>query len=194
MSYRDASIDQFVSGIASTDLTPAGGTAAAVVAAIGTGVCEMVCIHAAQDREGSNREDIVEIRRGLEHERRRFFELAQRDAGVVEDMYGSSSAKPEKGAGDRLVGVPLTMGEHCVAVLEYGRDTVEVTDQDVVADALTGMCLVHGALTACVHTVRWNLHDPTGISQPDVIEERIQSAEAKGDDLFRQAKSVFETV
>lgn len=45
MSYRELPINQFLADIASKNVTPAGGSGAAVVGAVGASLCEMVCIH-----------------------------------------------------------------------------------------------------------------------------------------------------
>lgn len=48
MDHVDRPVDRFLAAVASENLTPAGGTAAAVVGATGAALCEMVCIHSIE--------------------------------------------------------------------------------------------------------------------------------------------------
>jgi formiminotetrahydrofolate cyclodeaminase len=68
-------IDRFLDGIASENVTPAGGTATAVVGAIGVSLCEMVCIHA--DADGDATADLTDVRDDLRRQRGHLLDLAE---------------------------------------------------------------------------------------------------------------------
>jgi len=87
MDYRTPTVDGFLARIASENVTPAGGTASAVVGAIGTSLCEMVCIHTVEhDKYASVASDMADIRDELRRKREHLFNLAERDATVVDEL------------------------------------------------------------------------------------------------------------
>lgn len=93
MDYDTRPVGSFLEDIASAALTPAGGTAGAVVGAIGTACCEMVCRHLEAAGAGTGG-SLAEKRRTLETPRTELLALAAADAEVVEERF----AAPTDGA------------------------------------------------------------------------------------------------
>lgn len=172
MHYGSQSIDGFLSAVASSNVTPAGGTAAAVVGATGAALCEMVCIHtdAALNDAGDD----------LRRQRRRLLTLADADADAVADLLETGSETETK----RAVGVPLAIAEGCLVVVDHAPTVVERGNPHAVPDAVTGVYLARGALQGCLHTVRTNL---TTVDDPAFVEEmtdRAAGVEASADHAF----------
>ena len=82
-SYRTQPIDEFLSGIASRRVTPAGGSASAVSGAIGASLCEMVCLHTVEKAgDDAVSQELVEAGETLRTQRDGLLTLADADAAV----------------------------------------------------------------------------------------------------------------
>ena len=84
MTVADRTIGEFLNDIASENVTPAGGTAAAIGGATGAALCETVCIHTIErDGPADGKTELAEIRTDLGTQRAHLLDLAERDAEVV---------------------------------------------------------------------------------------------------------------
>jgi len=178
MDYEAQPLGELLSGIASTAVTPAGGTAGAVVGAIGTALCEMVCIH-LEAADAAPDADLAARREELEDRRARLLILAEADAEVVDELFASAGGDPS--TVKRSVGVPLSLAETCLEVLETATTVTGAADRPVVADAATGSYFVHAALRSALFTVRSNLEH---VDEPSFVEEserRAADLEASAD-------------
>lgn len=118
MNGGDQSLDEFLSSIASERVTPAGGSATAVVGAIGAALCEMVCIHTVENNEDEAvAPDLAAVRDRLRRERSNLLGLAETDAQVVADLFPASDGGLDQTALKQSIGVPLTIAEACLNVL-----------------------------------------------------------------------------
>jgi len=189
MSYEDQTINEFLDGVASRKVTPAGGTAAALVGAIGTALCEMVCLHTiGKDGYADVGAEMTDILDDLGTQRGFLLELADRDADVVDELLATSPDEPDRVvAQKRATGVPLAIAEACVPIIEHATVLVEKGNRNAVPDAGTGSFLVYGSLQASVFTVRSNLDR---ISDPSFVEEM----ETRATELERSAGIEFERV
>ncbi|MFB6184337.1 MAG: cyclodeaminase/cyclohydrolase family protein [Haloarculaceae archaeon] len=184
MIYREQSIDDFLDAVAGRRVTPAGGSATAVVGATGASLCEMVCTHTIEydDHEET---DLSEVREELHTLRTRLLDLADRDAEAVDALLAASD-DDLPAAEKRATGVPLTIAEACLTVLE---DAVVVTARgtpNAVPDAGTGAYLARGALDASLFTVRYNTSDIDDPSFVADMEERTDAVETAATDAFEQ--------
>ncbi|MFC4360573.1 cyclodeaminase/cyclohydrolase family protein [Halobium salinum] len=189
MSYGDESIDDFLDSVASQKVTPAGGTAGALVGAIGTALCEMVCIHTVGgDEHGDGADELAEVRKDLQSQREFLLELSNRDAEVVDDLFGANRDETDRSVTmKRATGVPLTIAEACLSVLEQAAVVTEKGNRNAAPDAGTGSFFVHSALRASVFTVRTNLNH---LSDPAFTEQM----ETQAADIERSADIAFERV
>jgi formiminotetrahydrofolate cyclodeaminase len=178
MEYGTRPIGAFLDDTASARLTPAGGTAAAVVGAIGTACCEMVCIH-LEAAEVETNVDLAELRGAFETRRTDLLALAAADAEVVADLFSA----PRDGAGPetvkRSVDVPLSVADACLRTIEGAATVTGVSDRPVVADAATGAHLASGALEAALRTARVNVaevDDGAFVADPGRGATTVQTA------------------
>lgn len=178
MDYEAQPLGELLSGIASAAVTPAGGTAGAVVGAIGTALCEMVCIHLGA-ADAAPDADLAARREELEDRRARMLILAEADAEVVDELFASGGE--DSSTARRSVGVPLSLAETCLEVLETATAVTDASDRPVVADAATGSYFVHAALRSALFTVRSNLEHVDEPSFAEESERRAADLEASAD-------------
>ena len=162
-------------------MTPAGGTVVAIAGAMSAALCEMACIHTIDARsDAADADDAVEaitdLRADLAGQRRRLLALAEQDATLVDELFGSGSDAASDGdhvAGDssddttpvsdsdrlakRAAGIPLATAEAALAVLEDAAVVIERGRESVAADARAGAYLADAAVQASLATVRTNM-------------------------------------
>ncbi len=177
-SYRTQPIGEFLAGIASSRVTPAGGSGTAVAGAIGTSLCEMVCIHTVE-KAGDEfvPPELVEAGETLETQRERLLTLADADADVVDALFGSGKNRGNERLVKRAIGIPLTVARACLAIVESAEIVAETGTRTVLADAATGVVLTRAALQASVFTARSNLDAVPDQSFVDGIERRTAEIE-----------------
>lgn len=179
MEYATRSIGAFLTDIADATVAPAGGTAGAVVGAIGTACCEMVCIH-LQAAEVDAAVDLAELKADLEGARAQLLELGDADAAVVEALFGpDGDADPT--IRTRAVAVPLATSETCLDALETAAVLTGTADRPVVADAATGSYFIEAALRSAVATARTNLDAVDDESFSGETARRLRDVEAAAD-------------
>ena len=184
MEYATRPLSELFTDIASPSVAPAGGTAGAVVAATGTALCEMACIH-LRAADAPTDVDLVELEAELEGHRKRLLTLGSADAAVVEALFGSDGEAGHS-ARKRSVGVPLALAESCLAALEAAAAAVTgASDRPVVADAVTGAYFLEAALRSAVATAQGNLASVDEQSFRAATERRLSELETSADRLFR---------
>lgn len=188
MHYRDQSLDEFLSGVASNRVAPAGGTATAVVGAVGAALCEMVCIHSIENPDSdASATGLHDVRDDLHRHRIHLLELADTDGKLVDELFGADSGAVEQSDVKRSIGVPLTIADACLDVLELATDVTEMGNQRAVADAASGVILTRAALRAAVFTVRSNLGQVSDSSFVDDVEGDITEIEQRADEASERA-------
>jgi formiminotetrahydrofolate cyclodeaminase len=187
MPYEHQMIDTFLSEIASEKVTPAGGTGTAVVGAIGTSLCEMTCYHTI-GKEGYEevKSELIVTKDELATRRSQLIQLANTDATVVEDLLEATDDNRQSRM-KRATGVPLTIAEACLDVLELAVVVTANGSENARPDAGSGAILVNAALQAAVFTVRTNI---TYISDPVFIEQM----EARTLEIESSASKTFEEI
>ena len=185
MDYDTRPVGAFIDDVASARVTPAGGTAGAVVGAIGTACCEMVCRHLEAAGAGADG-SLTEMRRTLETQRTELLALAAADAEVVQERFAPPTDGADPDTVRRSVGVPLSIAEACLITLEEAATVTSVSDRRVVADAGTAAYLARGALAAAIFTVRSNLDDVDDDAFVAETRERATAIEDAARDAFEE--------
>ncbi|MFD1633483.1 cyclodeaminase/cyclohydrolase family protein [Haloplanus ruber] len=182
MTDDTRALGRLLDDVASASAAPAGGTAAAVTGALGTALCEMVCLHTDGNEAGT----LADVRADLRITRDHLTDLAAADASVVDDLF-ASDGNPSEAGRKRAVGVPLTTAAACLTALELVVEATERGTPPTVADAATGVLLIDAALRASLRTARHNLSwvaDPVFVAG---IEERAARIDAQADDARHRA-------
>jgi formiminotetrahydrofolate cyclodeaminase len=155
MDYDDRTVAEFLADVASARVAPAGGSAGALVGAIGTACCEMVCLHLEAAAVATDA-DLEGLQTELEGCRDRLLALGAADAAVVEALFGPDG-DPDRATRKRAIGVPLALAETCLTAQEAAVLVTAAADRPVVADALTGSYVLEAAVRSAVATARGNL-------------------------------------
>lgn len=186
MSHRDQTIAELLSGIASDRVAPAGGSGAAIVGAIGAALCEMACIHTGNESR-AEAANLAAVGDDLRRQRTHLLNLADTDASLVDELFAGPDGAMDDSEIKRSVGVPLTIAEACLNVLDLAIEVTESGDKNAVLDAGTGVHLVHAALQASVLTARSNLDQLSDRSFVSTVQRRVTEIAASGDESYRQA-------
>lgn len=190
MNYATLSIQQFLTDVASANVTPAGGTASAVAGALGASLCEMVCVHtlrAAEEETGTG--ELATIREDLLTQRQQLLELATADAEAVEDFYHAPDSAPVETEAKRAAGVPLAIAEACLTIIDDATVVTANATLNAVPDVVTGAYLTHAALQASVFTVRCNLDHIEDSSFIEAMDQQAAEIEQSAERAFEQVLS-----
>jgi formiminotetrahydrofolate cyclodeaminase len=191
-SYRTQPIDEFLSGIASRRVTPAGGSASAVSGAIGASLCEMVCLDTVEKAgDDAVPQELVEAGETLRTQRDGLLTLADADAEVVDALFGSGDGQGDERLLKRAIGVPLTIARACLTVVESAEVVADIGTKTALADAATGVMLARAALQASLFTARSNLDTVPDQSFVDGIERRTTGIERTAEE---HAERVLQTI
>ncbi len=188
MTLAQETLDAFLSSIASENIAPGGGSAAAVVGATGTALCEMVCIQTPGD------EDLAGRRADLEASRDRLMELAETDRRLVDENFGGGTVSLDQSDFKRLTGVPLSIAEEAGTVLETATVVVAEGNENAVADGIVGATVTKGALDAAVFTARCNLpylEDDDYVSETSERLDAIEAAATADMETIRSRRAAF---
>ncbi|QHS17065.1 cyclodeaminase/cyclohydrolase family protein [haloarchaeon 3A1-DGR] len=211
MTIADRPIGDFLADVASARVTPSGGAVAAVGAAMGAALCEMVCIHtvgheddraatnaaetnAAQgpkDAEGTD-PDFIALRSVFGDRRERLLELADADVAAVNAVGEAFAADvgPDRRheAAERATEVPIETAATARDVLTDAIAVIEHGNRNAVPDGVTGAFLAHAAVRASTATVRANLasleDEPAA-----TFAERADAIEADADRALAAVRS-----
>jgi len=186
--YQKATIEQFLADIGSEVVAPAGVSAAAVTAALGAAACEMACIHTLkhQDLLSTTMGTLNEAHETLLTYRTHFLRLADADAAVVTALFSEDETESTRLV-KRAVGVPFTVADACITVLELAVEVVEAATHRTVPETVTGSYLAHSALQSCARTVVWTLETVSDQSFAKNVRQATQTLEQQGGTLLETA-------
>ena len=203
----DLSVHEFSRQLAAGQPTPGGGSAAALVGALGAGLVSMVCNYTV------GREKYADVEEGMQRVLARSEELrAELEQAVEDDVaaYGSYSeaqAMPretddEKAARDAALDaalrestlVPLAVAERCAEVLELALRAAELGNRFLISDAAVGAELAGAARASAEVNVRLNLAGVDDEEFARSCRERLDAVGARvgGRELVDRTRSVVE--
>ena len=170
------SIASFAGRLAARAPTPGGGSAAAVVAALGVALGEMVLAYSAAPGAALP-DDLRELARSLAEARTRFFELAEEDARSYDRVRSSRRARKERPDAPEAQAAYLQALEGAAAVpLETARRARELSSRiDAVrsrtkaalgSDLVTSLALLRAAVEGALANVAINLDDLKAAGRP----------------------------
>jgi len=181
-------IGEFLAGIASSRVTPAGGSGTAIVGAVGASLCEMASIHTVEKAgDESVPPELLGAGETLETQRERLLTLADADADVVDALFGSGDNQADERLVKRAIGIPLTIARACLTVIEAAEAVAETGTRTALPDAATGVMLARAALQASVFTVRTNLDAVSDQSFVERIERRTAEIERSAEEHAERA-------
>lgn len=173
MDVGAQSIEGFLDEMASESVGPAGGSAVATTGAMAAALCEMACVHTLEKDPEVGPIDPGDLRDQLRTERGQLLELAGQDAQVIERVFSDTRPDPTPSETERMLGIPVSIAEAGLAVIELGSTVVAGVDGAVVADAKTGVHLADASFEGALRIVTSNLSGASDTSFVEQIEERV---------------------
>ena len=185
--FQEQQLQTFLDQLASNASTPGGGSAAAIMGAMGAALISMV----ANLTVGKKKyEDVDEEMRGIleqsEDMRARLTGMIQADIdvfGKVMAAYGMArETDAEKAARSEAIqaalkeatDVPLACAQLCADVIELCRPVAEKGNLNVISDAGVAVLAAHAALRSAALNVYINIG---GIRDHDFVEDRRNKLE-----------------
>jgi len=160
------SVDEFLARLASSAATPGGGSAAAIMGAMGAALVSMVC-NVSLGKKGLEEaeSELLAIRTESEGLRLKLTGMVEEDIAAFDslmaayklpkstesDKAGRSAAIQE--ALRRATEVPLECARACAAVIALARRSAERGYRGVISDAGVGVAAAHGALRSAALNV-----------------------------------------
>ena len=188
----DSTIEKFLDELASAAPTPGGGSAAAIMGAMGAALVAMVC-NLTIGKKGYEQHD-AEMRDVLaqcEARRQRLTAMVAEDVAAFDSLMAAyklpKASDDEKAARSaaiqsalqRATQVPLDCAKECAEVVRLSGRAAEVGNQNVISDAGVGVLAAWAALRSAVLNV--NINAPSlkdrGFAEAKLAETQALLAE-----------------
>ena len=201
---HDQSVESFLDALASKSPTPGGGSAVAVLGAMGAALVSMV----ANLTIGKKNYEAVEVElvsrfQGIDHLRARILALVAADISAFDQVmaaYGlPKETDTEKASRSEAIQlglkaateVPLACAELCREVILLSRSVAEKGNRNVISDAGVAVLSAHAGFRSAV----LNVHVNTGtIRDAAFVENALARLDASAQDLDTLAETTYEIV
>jgi formiminotetrahydrofolate cyclodeaminase len=169
MTTLESSVDDFLLQLASSAPTPGGGSAAAVMGAMGAALVSMTCnVSIGKKGYEAVEADLLAVRNSSEIWRLRLAAMVAEDVAAFDGLM--AAYKLPKATDDdkarrsaaiqeslvRATEVPLDCARACAAVIALARRAAEHGYKGVISDAGVGVLAAHGALRSAALNVYIN--------------------------------------
>jgi len=193
---KDKSVQVFLNELASKASTPGGGSAAAIMGAMGAALASMVCNLTIGKKGYENVEgDLKAILKETEELRERLTDMVRADVEVFDQVmgaYGMPKDTDEQKAqrSDAIqtalraaTDVPLSCARACAEVIDLCKPTAEKGNKNVISDAGVAVLAAYAALRSAALNVYINV---PGIKDRTFAEDRLKELERilKGKDVL----------
>ena len=203
---EDSSVQTFLDQLASQESTPGGGSAAAIMGAMGAALVSMVCnLTIGKKNYAAVESDLKEVLRESEALRQRLTGMVSDDVRVfnqVMSAYGmprdTEEQKSARGAAiqaalkDATV-VPLACAKACAEVIDLSRTAAEKGNVNVVSDAGVAVMAAYGALKSAALNVYINVGNIKDRDFAEATRSELESLlgryEAAAQEIFELVKS-----
>jgi formiminotetrahydrofolate cyclodeaminase len=179
---KDQTIEVFLENLASKSSTPGGGSAAAIIGAMGAALVSMVANFTIGKKgyESVNAEMETVLARAEQY-RQRFVELIQADVDVFNQVmaaYGlpkdTDAAREHRSeaiqqALKAATDVPLACATLCIEVIELSRQVAEKGNTNVISDAGVAVLAAEAALGSAALNIYINI---ANIRDTDFVNDR----------------------
>jgi formiminotetrahydrofolate cyclodeaminase len=180
-SLLELTFSELLRRLGSSDPTPGGGAAAALVGALGAALVEMTAnLTIGRARFAGVEDQAKSIERHAAELRQRLAELAEADAGAFERV-GAAYRLPraddaQKAARSHAIqaalvtaaDVPLETARVCARVIELAETAAPILNPSVISDVLVGTLLAQAALASAAINVEINqaaMADPVAVER-----------------------------
>ena len=168
-SISESSIDDFLERLASKDPTPGGGSAAAIMGAMGAALVSMVC-NVSYGKKGydSSEPELREVCAQSEALRKRLTGMVAEDVCAFDELMGAYKLPKDtdeqklrrsqaiQSSLKRATEVPLACARDCAEVIRLSRRVGEHGYLGVISDAGVGVSAAHAAARSAALNVYIN--------------------------------------
>ncbi len=169
-SFADMTVREFAAALSSDAPTPGGGTGAAVVGALGTGLVRMLAMLTIGKPKYAQHEPLMKaIADGAAETADRLLLLADEDARAYDAVSAAmrlpKATEAEQAARKKTiqaalkgaVAVPLKVMEQCLETLGLAKNAVPSGNRNAVSDGAAGAEFARAAMLVASYNVRINL-------------------------------------
>ncbi len=180
---KDKSIQVFLDELASKASTPGGGSAAAIMGAMGSALVSMVCNLTIGKKNYENAEnELRDVLKQAEELRARMTDMVRADVEVFDQVMGAygmpKETEAEKTARSEAIqaalraatDVPLDCARACAEAIDLSRVVAEKGNKNVISDAGVAVLAAYAALRSAALNVYINVG---GIKDKAFAEERL---------------------
>jgi formiminotetrahydrofolate cyclodeaminase len=203
---KDSDLQTFLDQLASQASTPGGGSAAAIMGAMGAALVSMVCnLTIGKKNYAAVEGDLKQVLQKSEELRQRLTEMVNDDVRVFNDVmtaYGmpreTEEQKSARGAAiqqalkDATV-VPLACAKACAEVIDLSRTAAEKGNRNVISDAGVAVMAAHGALKSAALNVYINVGNIKDRDFAEAMRSELESilgrCETAAQEIFELVKS-----
>ena len=185
---KDKSIQQFLDELASKEPTPGGGSAAAIMGAMGAALVSMVCnLTVGKKNYEAVEAEMKETLQAAESLRTRLIDMIRADVDVFDQVmvaYGlPKETETEKQARSQAIqaalkaatDVPLACARACAEVITLSRGVAEKGNKNVISDAGVAVLAGYAALKSAALNVYVNVG---AIKDEAFVAERLSQLNA----------------
>jgi methenyltetrahydrofolate cyclohydrolase len=198
-------VADYAASLASGEPTPGGGSAAAVVGALGAALAEMVCnLTLGGSTEPTGAESLLTARDDATRCRTRLLELAQDDEdayGAYRQAVGLPRVTPHERetrraalevALNQSATVPLSVAETVVRLLAVLEPIAQFGTRHARSDIATSAHLAHAAMQGAATLVRANASAMRDDDRARHFQSRIAEVKRSGEDAYRVVLRLLE--
>lgn len=170
MKYDSYALNQYLSELASGDATPGGGSAAALIGALGAALVAMVGnLTIGRKKYAAVEDQMHELVQSVSKLEEQLLALVSEDTEVFNLVMAAyrmpKASEEEKQAREAAINeslrtacsVPLRIADASIAVLELAKLAAEQGNINAISDAAVGSIAAHAALQSALLNVRINL-------------------------------------
>ncbi|MGH8613135.1 MAG: methenyltetrahydrofolate cyclohydrolase [Gammaproteobacteria bacterium] len=203
---KDESVQVFLNKLASKASTPGGGSAAAIMGAMGAALVSMVCnLTIGKEKYAGVEDEMKEVLNRAEALREQMTDMIRQDVAVFDQVMGAygmpKDAEEQKIARSEAIqralkaatDVPIACARTCVEVISLSRTAAEKGNRNVISDAGVAVVAAHAALQSAALNVYINIGNIKDQSfaagHRTELERLLQGADSEAEAIYALIKS-----
>lgn len=198
----EMTVADFISELASDTPAPGGGSVAALSGALGAALAAMVCRltvgnakYAAVDQEMRSVLTKADVLKAV------LTKLIDEDTAVFNQVMSAyrlpKVTDEEKALRSEAIQLnlkaaaelPLTVAEHCFALLELAKQTLDCGNANASSDAAVAGAMAHAGLVAALYNVRINAMSIKDTALKATLLQSAESLKSRADTMYRELES-----
>jgi len=203
---KDESVQVFLNKLASKASTPGGGSAAAIMGAMGAALVSMVCnLTIGKEKYAGVEDEMKEVLSRAEGLREQMTDMIRQDVAVFDQVMGAygmpkdteeqkiARAEAIQKALQAATDVPIACARTCVEVIRLSRTAAEKGNLNVISDAGVAVIAAQAALQSAALNVYINIGNIKDQSfaagRRTELEGLVQGADSEAEAVYALVKS-----